>query len=115
MLEIKEQHESGISIRQLAKDYSMSRTTIKKYLNADSPVYWPIRRTRGSKLDPYKELIIELLDKGKTQEEILGILNEQGYDGSRSLISSYISKNGLKKSINYDKNGIKEKDKRKLP
>ena len=33
------------------------------------------------KLDPYKELIIELLNKGNTHEKILNILKKQGYDG----------------------------------
>jgi len=111
MIEIKGKHKSGISIRQLAKYYSMSRTTITKYIKAEEPVYWPIGKRRGSKLDSYKELIMELLDKDSTHEEILNILKEQGYNGSRSLISSYISKNRLKKSIAYDKNSIEGKNK----
>ena len=70
MIEIKGKHKSGISIRQLAKYYSMSRTTITKYIKAEEPVYWPIGKRRGSKLDSYKELIMELLDKDSTHEEI---------------------------------------------
>lgn len=106
MMEIKEKHKAGISERQLAKDYSISRETIRKYIRAKKPVYWPSGYKRGSKLDPYKELIVELLDNGNTHEEILNILIQQGYDGSRSLISTYINKNGLKKGIYDDKKGI---------
>ncbi len=84
----------------------MSRETIRKYIRAKKPVYWPSGYKRGSKLDPYRELIVELLDNGNTHEEILNILIQQGYDGSRSLISTYINKNGLKKGIYDDKKGI---------
>ncbi len=57
----------------------MSRTAITKYIEAEEPVYWPKGKTKGSKLDPYRELIVELLDKGNSQEEILNILKEQRY------------------------------------
>lgn len=70
----------------------MSRKTIIKYIEAEKPVYCHKGKTKGSKLDPYRELILELLDKGNSQEEILNILKEQGYGGSRSLISVYINK-----------------------
>ncbi len=103
MLEIKEKHKKGISLRQLAKEYSMSRTSITKYIEAEEPIYWPKGKTKASKLDPYKEFIVELLDKGNSQEEILNILKERGYGGSKSLISAYINKHKLKKNISKKK------------
>ena len=55
-----------------------------------------------------------MLNKGNTHEQILNILKERGYDGSRSLISSYINKNDLRKNIRTEKNAVveaKQKDK----
>ena len=43
------------------------------------------------------------MDKGNSQEEILNILKEQGYGGSKSLISAYINKHKLKKNISKKK------------
>lgn len=54
------------------------------------------------------------MNKGNTHEQILNILKERGYDGSRSLISSYINKNDLRKNIRTEKNAVveaKQKDK----
>lgn len=110
MLEIKEKHKSGISIRQFAEDYSMSRATIRRYIDADKLIYWPIGKTKGSKLDAYKELIIELLSKNKTQEEILDILSKRGYNGFHSLISIYINKNRIVKNTNSNKGETEEKE-----
>ena len=115
MLEIKEKHKKGISLRQLAKEYSMSRTTITRYIEAEEPIYWPKGKIKGSMLDPYKELIVELLDKGNSQEEILNILKEQGYGGSRSLISAYINKHKLKKNTSKKKQtNVKNNNKKRI-
>jgi len=48
------------------------------------------------------------LDKGYTQEEILNTINKQVYDSLRSLLSTYINKIGLNKSISYNKIIIEE-------
>lgn len=53
MIEITDKHESGLGIRELARQYSMSRVTIRKYLVAESPIYWKEGSKRGSKLDKF--------------------------------------------------------------
>lgn len=75
----------------------MSRNTIRKYLAAEEPIYWSSRITDGSKLDCFKDLIIELLLKGNSHEEILSILNRKGHKGSKSYLSAYMSKNNITK------------------
>jgi transposase len=98
MSEVKEKHKNGTGIKQLARDYSMSRVTIRKYLVAESPIYWQKGYKRGSKIDKFKGLIIELLNDGNTHHEIFNILKQKGYDGSRSYLSSYMSRNNIKKN-----------------
>jgi hypothetical protein len=40
MSEIKEKHKNGAEIRGLAREYSIARKTIRKYLIAENPIYW---------------------------------------------------------------------------
>lgn len=110
MKDIKEKHNSGISIRELAREYSMSRVTIRKYLVSESPIYWSEGSKRGSKLDKFKELIVRLLDEGNTHEGIFIILKEIGYDGSRQYLSAYMSRNNIKRNPNDKSQSLKNKE-----
>jgi transposase len=111
MTEIKEKHKIGAGIRELAREYSMSRETIRKYLIAESPIYWKHGFKRGSKLDKFKELIIKLSYEEITHQQIYNILKEKGYDGSRSALSAYMSRNDIKRSSNKTLEEYKNKPK----
>ncbi|MBX5468200.1 MAG: helix-turn-helix domain-containing protein [Firmicutes bacterium] len=54
MKQLYELHGAGRSIRGLARDLGIARSTVRKYLRApDAPT--PVRRApRGSKLAPHK-------------------------------------------------------------
>lgn len=62
---IRALHEiQGKSISEIARNQNMSRNTVKKYLQEDA---WQDKRVgskRKSKIDPYKDFIQELMDKG---------------------------------------------------
>lgn len=96
--EIKSRYREGTSILQLSKDYSMSRNTIRKYLRIDDLTYYTTRIKRGSKLDQYKDIITDLLKQSKSHQQIADILKDKGYDGSKSSLSGYMSRNGIKKT-----------------
>lgn len=96
--EIKSRYREGTSILQLSKDYSMSRNTIRKYLRIDDLTYYTTRVKRGSKLDQYKDIITDLLKQSKSHQQIANILKDKGYDGSKSSLSGYMSRNGIKKT-----------------
>src|SRR5690606_40921276 len=60
LMKIKVLHAQGYSQRAIAKELNISRNTVKKYINSKDcePTYKP--RAKGvSKLDPFKEYIIE--------------------------------------------------------
>lgn len=95
--EIKSRHREGTSIMQLSKEYSMSRNTIKKYIKMDEFVYYAKRIKHGSQLDQYKNLITDLVKQCKSHQYILKVLKDKGYDGSRSSLSGYMSRNNIKK------------------
>ena len=95
--QIKSRHKESVSIAQLTKDCSLSRNTVRKYLRNDGLIFNTTRIKRGSKLDQYKDIITDLLKQGKTHQEIADILKEKGYDGSKSFLSGYMSRNNIKK------------------
>jgi transposase len=49
------------SMRRIARQLHMDTRTVKKYLH--SPVLAPVHRPRPSKLDPFKPLLAELLER----------------------------------------------------
>ena len=51
---VKELHDQGLYISEIAQRLNMDRKTINRYIKADECPMYP-KCTRGSKLDPYKE------------------------------------------------------------
>ena len=80
------------SIRRIARHLKISQPTIRKYLQA--PVLVPVKRHRTSKLDPYKELIAQLLEKDPKvpATRMLQRLRQQGYDGGKTILGDYLQR-----------------------
>jgi transposase len=78
------------SVRRIARHLQISRPTVRKYLQG--PVLVPVRRPRASKLDPYKELLAELLEKDPQvpATRLLQILRQQGYEGGKTILGDYL-------------------------
>ena len=74
-------HGEKWSIRKIARHLKVSRRTVRKYLRC--PVVVAAPRRRASKLDPFKELILELLeqDPEASGSVILQHLRRLGYSG----------------------------------
>ena len=67
-----------------------TRKTIKRYfLSSDAP---PVRALRGSKLDPYKPVITELLQQDSTTSAVaIGQhLRALGYSGGKSILCEHL-------------------------
>jgi transposase len=78
------------SIRRIARHLKLNRKTVSRYLQ--NPVLVPVRKRRKSKLDPYKELIDDLLAKDPqvTATRILQRLRQQGYTGGKTILGDYL-------------------------
>lgn len=82
--------EAGMSISELARQTGHDRKTIRKYLRSDQePGY--SKSARKSKLDPYKSYIKARINDVPeiTNQRLLRELQEQGYTGSRTIISDF--------------------------
>ena len=89
----------GWTIRRLSREFGISRGRVRRLLVSNSVlrdttpkvVVWPKSR-RPSKLDPYKELIGELLDKYNdiTGQRVYEHLKEKGFDGEITIVRDYL-------------------------
>jgi len=80
----------------LSREYGFDRRTIKKYYEGYEGK--PLKRNKESKLDKYKELIIQKFEiRGITVKAVYEYFIDKECDiGSYSDFNKYIKKNGLK-------------------
>ena len=85
--------KKGCSQRKIADLIKISRKTVHRYLDPNvNIVHSTFGSLKNSILNPFKEKINELSDEGFTSKKILQIITEKGYEGSSSLLRTYISK-----------------------
>ncbi len=79
------------SIREIARTLGISRNTVRKYLRSPELPKPAPRPPRESKLDPYKEYIMERLDSGEQNcAALLRKLREEGYEGSYTILKDFV-------------------------
>jgi len=86
-----ELHGAGMSIRQIARELGVSRNTVRRYLRAPEVPKPAPRPPRGSKLDPYKEFILQRLAEGVDNcVVLLRELRAQGYTGGYTILKDFV-------------------------
>lgn len=83
-------HDQGITNRQIARQLGMSRTTVIRYLRAES---FPERvySRRRSMLDPYAAYLQQRWDAGcHNGTQLWREIREKGYSGSPRLVSNWV-------------------------
>jgi transposase len=81
----------GKSIREIARQTGYSRNTIRRYLRCVGIPEKQTRKSRGSKLDPFKPFLQERLQEGIYNCEVLfELLQEKGYTGGRTILKDYV-------------------------
>lgn len=96
--EVRNAHNSGHSMRQIAKEFEISRQTVSRYLRDDvTALHGSYGTKRKSILDPYLNEIDVLINQGYTCSRIEEIIRQKGYTGSSTLLRHYRAK--LKKEL----------------
>jgi hypothetical protein len=74
----------GLAIREIRRRPGLHRETIRKALSSPTPRSYS-RPSRGSKLDPFKDRVHELLreDPEIESQRIREIVIESGFEGAR--------------------------------
>lgn len=91
ILEIIALNEQGFSKRSIARQLQIDRGTIAKYLSG----YHPEQRkqtTRSSKLDPYREMIEEMVTACPDIKApvVLQRISEKGFNGKITIVRDYL-------------------------
>ena len=100
ILAIKRRCANGDSVAQIARDEGVSEPTVRKYRDMEdlSPEL-PVRKERGSKLDPYKPIIDSWLmeDRKRRRKQRhtatrihARLVAEHDYKGGYSLVQTYV-------------------------
>ena len=88
--EVQKEYKKNNNYSEVARKFKIDRRTVKIYLKTTKP---PVRTRRYySKLDRYKNKVIEMTNEGYSYKLISKALKLEGYEGSDSLLRRYISK-----------------------
>jgi transposase len=81
----------GLGIRAIRRRTGLHRETIRRALSSPTPPSYS-RPSRGSKLDPFKDRVRELLreDCGIESQRIRELLIEEGFDGGKTIVDDYV-------------------------
>ena len=86
---IRNLKEMGMSNREIARQLGVSRNTVSRMLRK-TRIQEKKKRHRGSKLDPYREKIRELINKHNLSSvRILEEIRKIGYNGGYTILKEY--------------------------
>jgi transposase len=93
-LTLKELQKQELSYSEIARRTGFSRNTIRKYINSDAPPEAKKRAPKSSKLDDYKDYIIQRLkDYPITAYKIYKEIQERGFIGKYTIVKDFVRKN----------------------
>lgn len=88
---IRDLHHQGLNISQISRTTGHHRNTVRKYLTAHTVPTPAPRRTRPSKLDPFREYIQQRISEYPlSAPRICREIQEMGFDGKCTIVKDYI-------------------------
>jgi transposase len=99
-LMLRELHEQGLSISEIAKKTGYNRRTVRKYLESDVPPVAKRRSPKASKLDDYKDYIIQRLNSYPlTASRICREIQENGFTGKYTIVKDFVRETRPKSGV----------------
>lgn len=101
-VDIRSMYKQGYTIKGVAREFGISRNTVRKALREDqSPRYTP-QKPRASKLDPYKDYLKARLEKCPRLSgvRLFQEIQAQGYPGRISILRDFLQP--LRAQIHHD-------------
>ena len=98
-LEIKKLKKEGLSNRKIAKRLGIDRETVARILAEERYENYKLTIKKPSKLDPYKDKIINILARTPelTKKRVYETIKDDGYPGGSTIVYEFI--NSLPKNI----------------
>lgn len=95
--QIVELHHHHYGTREIARRVWRNRKTVRRVLELEGLLSPPSTPPPQSKLDPYRELIRQKVDKNLTLTRILREIRQEGYSGGRTILANYV--NSIRSSL----------------
>src|SRR5689334_11412389 len=93
-VEIKVLMRRGAGIREMARELGCSRNTIRRYLRDPSARQYGPRSVRRTKLDPYKDYLLERICAARPRwipaVVLLREIQERGYPGGVTQLKEFL-------------------------
>jgi len=93
-LEMRVLHRHGKSIREIAREMGVSRNTVRRYLRDEEAERYKPRLARPTKLDPFKDYIVERLAAAAPERipgsVLLTELRDRGYGGGYTMLKLFL-------------------------
>ena len=91
--EVRRRRAEGQGIRQIAREFHMSRQTVVKYLRRESCPDWNAGRARPSRLDPFREAVdVYIRVGGRLATELFEKLKADGCRSSYDAVRRFFAK-----------------------
>jgi transposase len=91
--QVKNMHEQGNSINEIAIHLKLARNTVRRYLRLDGPVEPTPRRRRLSQLDPFYDYLTQRWNDGCSNAHQLFLeLRDKGYHGGETTVRSFVAR-----------------------
>jgi transposase len=89
---IKRCKEEGLKAGQIARELGLDRRTVEKWMEMNK-FQLRLPGMRPSKLDPYKNDILRLLERHPySARQVFQQIGEQGFDGGYTIVKEYVRK-----------------------
>ncbi|WP_319550173.1 IS21 family transposase [Desulfogranum marinum] len=99
--QIKHYREEGLKAGQIAAKIDLDTRTVRKWMERDA-FQLRLPGNRPSKLDPYKDSIISMLERHPyTARQVFQQISEQGFDGGYTIVKDYVRKVRAKREKAY--------------
>lgn len=94
-MEIRVLKRQGMGIREIARELGCSRKTVRRYLRNETASRYGPRQSRPTKLDAYKEYLLERIAAARPRwipaVVLLREVREHGYDGGLTQLKAFIN------------------------
>ena len=98
-MEIRADHQKGLSYSELGRKYNIDRRTAKKYAESESRPEYVLTDSKPSKLDPFKPQIVMWLEEAPySAMRIWEKVKDQGFEGGYTTVKHYVR--GKKEQLN---------------
>lgn len=90
-LDIRQMYKTGLAISEIARRTGRDRKTIRRVVMGEIPRPPRQKATRPSKLDPYKDYILERMAQGVTNAvRVRKEIQQRGYDGGITILRDFM-------------------------